>query len=185
MRRGRLQGACRSPARPVRPLQGRRRRSTRAWASGKAFRLGSEYDRPRLLPRTSPKYSRRPPRAPKPAPELRLKFASAGIHAVMGIIISLILIAFGAILTWAVNTSGGTVDPQVVGVILMVVGLVVFLISVVLWRTWWGAGFWGRGPGYAGPADEAVVRRRVYRPAVRRTTYVEEEPSPPAGPPAP
>jgi hypothetical protein len=114
-----------------------------------------------------------------------LKFASAGIHAVMGIIISLILIAFGAILTWAVNTSGGTVDPQVVGVILMVVGLVVFLISVVLWRTWWGAGFWGRGPGYAGPADEAVVRRRVYRPAVRRTTYVEEEPSPPAGPPAP
>ncbi|HET7758561.1 MAG TPA: hypothetical protein VFK62_01445 [Gaiellaceae bacterium] len=104
----------------------------------------------------------------------------------MGIVISLVLIAFGAILTWAVNTNGGTVDPQVVGVILMVVGIIVFLISLVLWRTWWGAGFWGGwGPGYGGPADEAVVRRRVYRPAVRRTTYVEEDPPPPAGPPAP
>jgi hypothetical protein len=63
----------------------------------------------------------------------------------MGIVISLILIAFGAILAWAVNTDGGSVDPQVVGVILMIVGLVVFLISLVLWRTWWGAGFWGPG----------------------------------------
>src|SRR4029077_7806684 len=122
MRRGRLQGACRSPARPVRPLQGRRRRSTRAWASGNAFRLGPEYDRPRLLPRTSPKYSRRPPRAPKPAPELRLKFATAGIHSFLGTTFSLILFPFRANPTWAVNTSGGTVDPQVVGVILMVVG---------------------------------------------------------------
>ena len=94
----------------------------------------------------------------------------------MGIVISLILIAFGAILTWAVNTNGGSVDPQVVGVILMVVGLLVFLISLVLWRTWWGAGFWG------GLYDEGapVVRRRVYRPSTRRrtTTYVEDEPPP-------
>ena len=60
----------------------------------------------------------------------------------MGIVISLILIAFGAILTWAVNADGGSVDPQVVGVILMIVGIIVFLISLVLWRTWWGPGFW-------------------------------------------
>ena len=104
----------------------------------------------------------------------------------MGIVISLILIAFGAILTWAVNSDGGTVDPQVVGVILMVVGLIVFLISLVLWRTWWGAGFWGAwGPGYDEPVAPGTVRRRVYRPARRRTTYVEEEQPPPAGPPAP
>jgi hypothetical protein len=100
----------------------------------------------------------------------------------MGIVISLILIAFGAILTWAVNTDGGSVDPQVVGVILMIVGLVVFLISLVLWRTWWGAGFWG---GLYEPGPPAV-RRRVYRPARRRsTTYVEEEEPPPPPPPAP
>ncbi|MGZ4319480.1 MAG: hypothetical protein ACXVRD_09175 [Gaiellaceae bacterium] len=96
----------------------------------------------------------------------------------MGIVISLILIAFGAILTWAVHSNGGSVDPQVVGVILMVVGLVVFLISLVLWRTWWGAGFWGGMYDYgAAPA----VRRRVYRPTVRRrrTTYVEDDVPPP------
>jgi hypothetical protein len=99
----------------------------------------------------------------------------------MGIVISLVLIVFGAILTWAVNTSGGSVDPQVVGVILMVVGIIVFVISLVLWRSWWGPGFWYGDPGPSG----GVVRRRAYRPAVRRTTYVEEEPHPPAGPPAP
>ena len=98
----------------------------------------------------------------------------------MGIVISLILVAFGAILTWAVNSDGGTVDPQVVGVILMVIGIVVFMISLVLWRTWWGAGFWG------GMYDEGapVARRRVYRPYARRrtTTYVEDDEPPPPGP---
>jgi len=101
----------------------------------------------------------------------------------MGIVVSLVLIAFGAILTWAVTNQGGTVDPQVVGVILMVMGILVFLISLVLWRTWWGAGFWA--PAYGEDPAAPAVRRRVYRPARRRTTYVEEEPPPPAGPPAP
>jgi hypothetical protein len=98
----------------------------------------------------------------------------------MGIIISLILVAFGAILTWAVETEGGTVDPQVVGVILMVLGVVVFLISLVLWRTWWGAGFWAGPPAYDEPVP--AVRRRTYWPTRRRTTYVEEEPPPPPAP---
>src|SRR5439155_926010 len=44
----------------------------------------------------------------------------------MGFVISLILIAFGAILTWAVHSTSGSVDVNVVGVILMVVGIVVF-----------------------------------------------------------
>jgi hypothetical protein len=100
----------------------------------------------------------------------------------MGIIISLILIAVGAILTWGVETSGGSVDVDVVGVVLMVVGFVVFLISIVLWRTWWGAGFWGAM--YDEGAGAPVVRRRVYRPYQRRrtTTYVDDEPPPPPGP---
>jgi hypothetical protein len=98
----------------------------------------------------------------------------------MGIVISLILITFGAILTWAVQTEGGTVDPQVVGVILMIIGLVVFLISLVLWRTWWGVGFWAAAYDEPAPA----VRRRVW-PTRRRMTYVEEEPPPPQAPPTP
>jgi hypothetical protein len=96
----------------------------------------------------------------------------------MGIVISLILVAFGAILTWAVNSSGGSVDPQVVGVVLMVVGIIVFGISLALWRTWWGPGFWAWDDD--GPP---VARRRV--PYARRrttTTYVEDEPPPPRGP---
>ena len=103
----------------------------------------------------------------------------------MGIVISLILVALGAILTWAVNSDGGSVDPQVVGVILMVVGLLVFLISLVLWQTWWGAGFWGGMYGEGPPPPAGTVRRRVYRPTRRRTTYVEEDPPPPPEPPAP
>ena len=96
----------------------------------------------------------------------------------MGIVISLILVTFGAILTWAVNSSGGSVDPQVVGVVLMVIGIIVFGISLALWRTWWGPGFWAwydDGP--------PVARRRV--PYARRrttTTYVEDEPPPPPRP---
>ena len=35
----------------------------------------------------------------------------------MGFVISLILIAFGAILTWAVQSTSGSVDVNVVGVI--------------------------------------------------------------------
>jgi hypothetical protein len=94
----------------------------------------------------------------------------------MGFVISLILIAFGAILTWAVNSTSGTIDVNVVGVVLMIVGFVVFALSIVLWRSWWGAGFWG---GWYDDGGPPVVRRRYYRPYTRRRTeYVEEEPPP-------
>ena len=94
----------------------------------------------------------------------------------MGIILSLILMGVGAILTWGVNSSGGSVDVDVVGIVLMVVGFILFVISLLLWNTWWGAGCWGWGPE---PYADAPVRRRTYWPTRRRTTYVEEEPPPP------
>jgi hypothetical protein len=95
----------------------------------------------------------------------------------MGFVISLILIAFGAILTWAVHSTSGSVDVNTVGVIIMVVGFIVFALSIVLWRSWWGVGFWGGFYDDAGGAP--VVRRRYYRPYTRRRTeYVEEEPPP-------
>jgi hypothetical protein len=96
----------------------------------------------------------------------------------VGIILSLILIAVGAILTWGINATSSSFNVDVIGVILMVVGFVLFLISMLLWRTWWGAGFWGWGPEPASYDEGTVVRRRAYRPARRRTTYVEEEPPP-------
>jgi hypothetical protein len=99
----------------------------------------------------------------------------------VGLPVSLILIAVGAILAFAVHHDpNAAVNVHVVGWILMATGFVLFLISCVLWRTWWGAGMWGYG--YYDEPAAPVVRRRAYWPARRRTTYVEEEPPPPDAP---
>jgi hypothetical protein len=103
------------------------------------------------------------------------------MHAAVGIVLSLILIAVGAILAFAVHSTSSGVDVNTVGWILMIVGFILFLVSLAFWRTWLGAGLWGwGGPGYY-EEGAPVVRRRAYWPTRRRTTYVEEEP--PAGPP--
>ena len=49
----------------------------------------------------------------------------------MGIGVSLLLIAIGAILTWAVSADVSGVDLNTVGVILMIVGAIAFVISLV------------------------------------------------------
>ena len=58
----------------------------------------------------------------------------------MGIGVSLILVAAGAILTWAVSAEVSGVDLQTVGVILMVVGVVGAVLSLVFWSSWGGFG---------------------------------------------
>ena len=55
--------------------------------------------------------------------------------------------------------------------ILIVVGIIVFLISLVLWRTWWGAGFWSGGYGDPAAPGGVVRANGCTAPAVRRTTY--------------
>ena len=102
----------------------------------------------------------------------------------MGIPISLILIAVGAILAFAVHQDPNPkVDIDVVGWILMIVGFVGILLSILLWeRLGPGAWGWHRGAYDAGPAP----RRGGYP---RRRTVVEEDdagpPGPPPGPPPP
>jgi len=54
----------------------------------------------------------------------------------MGIGVSLILIAVGAILTWAVNATVSGLDINTVGVILMVVGLAGLILSLLFWSSW-------------------------------------------------
>jgi hypothetical protein len=73
----------------------------------------------------------------------------------MGIGVSLILIAAGAILTWAVNATVSGLNIHTIGVILMVVGVVGLLLSLMFWSSW------------GGPAG-----------ARRRTTYVDDAPPP-------
>ena len=93
--------------------------------------------------------------------------------------VSLILIAVGAILTWAVTADAEGIDINVVGVILMIVGLVGFILSMLFWSQW--SPVYQRRRAYV---DEgAPVRRRASAP--RREVIVEEEEVPPAGPPAP
>ena len=76
----------------------------------------------------------------------------------MGVGVSLILIAAGAILTWAVNATVSGVDINAIGVILMVVGAVGLVLSLGFWSSWGGVG-------------AAGARRRT-------TTYVEDAPPP-------
>ena len=80
----------------------------------------------------------------------------------MGIGVSLVLIAIGAILTWAVNATLSGVDVNAVGVILMIVGAVGLLLSLMFWSSWGSYG--------------------VSRGGTRRVTTVEDGP---AEPPAP
>jgi hypothetical protein len=103
----------------------------------------------------------------------------------MGLVISLILIAIGAILIWGVNAESTDFNVTAVGVILMIIGFVAFLLSLLMWRSWWGPGaFVSRRTyvegGAAPPADPYYNRGR-------RVTRVEEEDvaPPPGGPPAP
>ena len=74
----------------------------------------------------------------------------------MGIGVSLLLIAAGAILIWGVTGELAGVDVDAIGVILMIVGAAGLLISMLFWSSWGGPGYFGR----------------------RRETYVDEGPAP-------
>ena len=59
----------------------------------------------------------------------------------MGIGVSLILIAVGAIITFAVHVSTSSAfNLHTIGIILMVVGAIGALLSMVFWSSWGGFG---------------------------------------------
>jgi hypothetical protein len=92
----------------------------------------------------------------------------------MGIGVSLLLIAVGAILTWAVTATTSGIDVNTVGVILMVIGFVGLVLTLVFWSSWWGPGYF-RAYEPAGPGTGR--RRRVVRRPRRDVNeeIVEEE----------
>jgi hypothetical protein len=73
----------------------------------------------------------------------------------MGLGVSLILIAAGAILTWGINATVSGVNIDTIGYILMAVGAIGALLSLMFWSSFWG-------PGYASSR--------------RRTTVVDDGP---------
>jgi hypothetical protein len=56
----------------------------------------------------------------------------------MGIGVSILLIAVGAVLAYAVHVTTQGVDLQTIGVILMVVGIIGAVFSMLFWSTWGG-----------------------------------------------
>jgi hypothetical protein len=73
----------------------------------------------------------------------------------MGLGVSLILIAVGAVLAWAVHVqNSSTFDVNTIGVILLIVGAIGAVLSMIFWSSWAGPGYFTR----------------------RRTTYVDEGP---------
>jgi hypothetical protein len=98
----------------------------------------------------------------------------------VGVGVGLLLVAAGAILAFAVKRDLEGVDVQVIGAILIVVGLIGILLDLLLWHSW-------RGPGYRrGAYVEGEPAPRGYRRPGRRTIVEEEDVGPPpAGPPPP
>ncbi len=95
----------------------------------------------------------------------------------MGISVSILLIAVGAILTWGVTATASGLDVHAIGVILMLVGILGLVISFLFWQSWGG---FGRRTTYV---EGGPVRRAPRR---RATVVEEEEVGPgPAGPPLP
>jgi hypothetical protein len=66
----------------------------------------------------------------------------------MGTAVSLLRIAAGAIMAWAVSTTASGFSIHTVGIILMVVGAVGLVLSIIFWSSWGGfAGASGRRKG--------------------------------------
>ena len=94
----------------------------------------------------------------------------------MGISVSILLIAVGAILTWGVTAEAEGLDVNAIGVILMIVGLLGLVISMIFWSSWGG---FRRRAGYV----EGGPVRTTTAAAPRRTTVVEEDDVAPGPPP--
>ena len=78
----------------------------------------------------------------------------------MGLVVSIILIAAGAIMRFAVTAQGNGFNVQTAGMVLMVVGAIGAVLSIVYWASWGG---FGRGRTY--DDGRTIVREReVERP---------------------
>jgi len=71
----------------------------------------------------------------------------------MGMGVSLLLVAAGAILVWAVNATVSGIEIHTIGWILLAVGAIGALLSLIFWSSW---------GGFGGPAD-GRGRRTVVR----------------------
>ena len=76
----------------------------------------------------------------------------------MGISLSILLVAVGAVLTWAVTAEAQGININAVGVILMIVGGIGLLVSLAFWSSW--GGFGARDDGRGGQNTTVIERDR-------------------------
>lgn len=62
----------------------------------------------------------------------------------MGLGVSLILIAAGAIINWGINASVNGVNLHAIGWILIAVGAIGALLALMFWSSFWGPGYYAR-----------------------------------------
>ena len=62
----------------------------------------------------------------------------------MGIGVSIFLIALGAILAFAVNAEVSGLEIEVIGWILLAIGILGLVLSMFFWSSWGGPGYFGR-----------------------------------------
>ena len=58
----------------------------------------------------------------------------------MGLGISALLLAAGALLAWVVKGTASGVDLHAIGLILIIAGLTGAASSLIFWSSWWGPG---------------------------------------------
>lgn len=76
----------------------------------------------------------------------------------MGIVVSLLMIAAGAIMRFAVTVKGSGFNVGTAGMVLMVVGALGAVLSIAFWASW--GGFGNRAGGTVVGTERTVVRER-------------------------
>ena len=80
----------------------------------------------------------------------------------MGIVVSMLMIAAGAIMRFAVTVEGDGFNVGTTGMVLMVVGVIGAVLSIAFWASWGGFARPGQRAAVVG-TTETVVREREVR----------------------
>lgn len=81
----------------------------------------------------------------------------------MGFGFSLALTAVGAVLAWAVNAPSSAINVQMIGYILLAVGIAGLLLSIAFWSSWGGPGYLRRERTTVDPSSGTRVTEEQTR----------------------
>lgn len=91
----------------------------------------------------------------------------------MGIVLSLLLIAVGAVMRFAVTVQGHGFNVRTTGVILIIVGIVGAILSIVYWASW--GGFANNRVSRRSTVAPVSSTTRTQAPVANRENAVVEE----------